>query len=1414
MSFIDWFRRKDSRRVTRTAEAPAARLEALEPRLMLDGAIEPVVPMAIDYIGASLPSWWFTSYQVTGAAAMTALADTGANVVALTPTWYQDTVQSDTIFPHTLKTANDTGLASMITQAHNDGLAVVLKPHVDVWSGAWRGTIAPGDVDAWFASYQNFIVHYAEIAQAGGAEFLVVGTELAGLSGAAHLAAWQGVIDAVEAVYNGELIYAANHDEYANVSFWGEVDTIGVNAYFDLGQGAPAAGASYDDILGAWDEYVTALTDWRTANRPGQDVMFTEIGYRSITGAHIRPWESSRAGAVNQQAQADCYRAALETWHDVSWLDGMLWWTWPVDLAQDVGGDDATTGYSPSGKAAEAALRQYASRLDLPDLIVSSTTADRTTVLAGQTITVQVTTTNVGDGLAAPDPAGVLTTGLYLSDALDFGPGAPLAGEQGTEDYTHLHPGESQTATFTITAPTAPGKYYLAAMADTTTVVAEKNRENNNWGTFVEINVQEAPVVTAPIANVAVDANAAPTGINLWNHFDDPDVTGSTYQFVCSLGTFVIHFFDAATPITVANFIAYADAGDYVNTFVHRSVPGFIIQFGGYTFTDLAGLLDIISRGEITNEPGISNRRGTIAMAKIADQPNSATSEAFVNLADNSANLDAQNQGFTAFGEVLCDGMTVLDRIAAVQRWNAGGVFTDLPLIGFTGQGDIAQQHLVSFQSITRVAELSFEVVGNTNPSLVAPTINAAGGLVLTYARGVGGTARITVRATDLCGATVQTSFNVTVTAPAPGLTVQFVNVGLPAPAGGGHMGLVQLRLGNGGNGAAIGMMGVELWASGDGDLATPGDDYLISTVNAYAYVQPGGTGGVYAFVTVPGTIPAGVYDLVAVVDTGNAIAEHNETNNTAVLPGGFEMANPDLTAGFAAISLQASTIAGATGTARLTMTNAGQVIARGRADVQLWATADGDVTDGVGDYLLTTLAGQYVYLQPGASMTYYASFALPPGMAAGDYRLLVVADSGNDIAESDETNNTALSAGQYQVREAFVDLAGTFGNVWLANAVLAGQRLFGFVPINVANLGNVALPAGQRLDIALVARETTTNAEVVLANLTNQYAASLGAGATRPFFAMVMLNNGLPAGQYELRADIVPQGGLVESDATNNAVTLDGDGNPVGITAAPAFVDLEAGLGNATLPAQVVSGDGTRIYLPVTATNRGNVSVPLGTVITVEVHARKAGSPDVQVAVAANQSIAYLGAGFARSFYISVLLPAGMDAGQYQLVGKVDTTDALAESDETNNAAATAQTIDVQRGWVDLTGRFGRRLLADQVTAGQTLFALIPINITNLGNVALPLLQQVDITISIRDTTTNVETVLITLTNQYLIGLGAGATRQLWAFAYLPAGIPAGTYDLLADITPLGGLTEESAANNRVEVDEGGDPVTVTAVP
>lgn len=149
------------------------------------------------------------------------------------------------------------------------------------------------------------------------------------------------------------------------------------------------------------------------------------------------------------------------------------------------------------------------------------------------------------------------------------------------------------------------------------------------------------------------------------------------------LGPIDIELYDTTAPLTVANFLGYLRSGAYANSFIHRSVPGFVIQGGGYTWTDAAGAVKIPAGAPVRNEfsPTRSNLRGTIAMAKLGGNPDSATTEWFFNLGDNSANLDNQNGGFTVFGHVTAPGLATVDRIAALQIVNGGGAFATLPVV-------------------------------------------------------------------------------------------------------------------------------------------------------------------------------------------------------------------------------------------------------------------------------------------------------------------------------------------------------------------------------------------------------------------------------------------------------------------------------------------------------------------------------------------------------------------------------------------------------------------------------------------------------------------------------------------------------------------------------------------------------------
>ena len=146
--------------------------------------------------------------------------------------------------------------------------------------------------------------------------------------------------------------------------------------------------------------------------------------------------------------------------------------------------------------------------------------------------------------------------------------------------------------------------------------------------------------------------------------------------FETSLGEIRIELMTEQAPVTTENFRRYVEEGFYDDTIFHRVIPGFVIQGGGHT-EDMSRKP---TRDPITNEAdnGVKNLRGTLSMARTQD-PDSATSQFFINLKDN-AMLDhgSRDFGYAVFAQVA-DGMDVVDRIAAVETGNRAG-HSDVPL--------------------------------------------------------------------------------------------------------------------------------------------------------------------------------------------------------------------------------------------------------------------------------------------------------------------------------------------------------------------------------------------------------------------------------------------------------------------------------------------------------------------------------------------------------------------------------------------------------------------------------------------------------------------------------------------------------------------------------------------------------------
>ncbi len=319
------------------------------------------------------------------------------------------------------------------------------------------------------------------------------------------------------------------------------------------------------------------------------------------------------------------------------------------------------------------------------------------------------------------------------------------------------------------------------------------------------------PVVATPIPDLTVSVGAAPTVIKLKKTFALQGVTGQVVRFDTVLGSMDVELDATDAPLTTANFLNYvarpaydptvtpvqpnSTSGaeqatcNYDGSLIHRSVneTGLdIVQGGGFfyaTKTNIAPsgeppgiytgqyIYGISPAAPVTNEFKVSNTRGTIAMALAAHSPNSATTEWFFNVQDNSAALDPQL--FTVFGRVIEGGLATMDALAAVPVPNPSPFSSPLdsaPLINYTS-GAVEANNLVLINSVAVIplvpsaknstALLKLKAT-SSNPGLVQAVVTGRH-VTLTFLGNTAGTATITVQAKDAAKTKVTTSFNVTV---------------------------------------------------------------------------------------------------------------------------------------------------------------------------------------------------------------------------------------------------------------------------------------------------------------------------------------------------------------------------------------------------------------------------------------------------------------------------------------------------------------------------------------------------------------------------------------------------------------------------------------------------------------------------
>ncbi|QOD60382.1 glycoside hydrolase [Polaribacter haliotis] len=250
------------------------------------------------------------------------------------------------------------GLLQYAKKFQKEGVKIMVKPHIWVSRGEFTGNIKMTSEENWTIlenSYLDFILTYAKAAEKLNADILCIGTELEQFV-INRPDYWQKVIKEIRKVYKGKLTYAANWDEFKRVPFWGELDFIGVDAYFPLTDKKSPTVADFEK---GWKSHKDEIK--RVQKQFNKPVLFTEFGYRSVDFSGKEPWDSNRVVEnINMQAQVNGLQAIHNQFWKEDWFAGGFVWKW--FHSHDRVGGEKNNRFTPQNKPAEELLRKLYSQ--------------------------------------------------------------------------------------------------------------------------------------------------------------------------------------------------------------------------------------------------------------------------------------------------------------------------------------------------------------------------------------------------------------------------------------------------------------------------------------------------------------------------------------------------------------------------------------------------------------------------------------------------------------------------------------------------------------------------------------------------------------------------------------------------------------------------------------------------------------------------------------------------------------------------------------------------------------------------------------------------------------------------------------------------------------------------------------------
>ncbi len=256
-------------------------------------------------------------------------------------------------------------IKSAISRAKQNNMKIMLKPHIDLYSGEWRAAINPDDNGDWFKSYTEMMMKYAKLAEEEGVECLCIGVEYIVATQNKNSNKWRELINKIRSEYSGKLVYASSfgaasmfgitRNEFEQIDFWDELDFVGIDFYTSITDDIDNP-MSYEKAMFTMKQIINQIE--KISKRYSKNVILTEIGIQSVKGALQKPWDYQLGrqtdAVIDNEGQKFYYNIMLNSFTPKIWFEGFFWWEW-----ESVISDYEKTNFTPRNKPAAELLKWW-----------------------------------------------------------------------------------------------------------------------------------------------------------------------------------------------------------------------------------------------------------------------------------------------------------------------------------------------------------------------------------------------------------------------------------------------------------------------------------------------------------------------------------------------------------------------------------------------------------------------------------------------------------------------------------------------------------------------------------------------------------------------------------------------------------------------------------------------------------------------------------------------------------------------------------------------------------------------------------------------------------------------------------------------------------------------------------------------